>query len=122
MPVVGIRKKNGDFVLRQKLVKDSNGAPSKTLAQTGKISNSGFWDKFHEIVDFLIRHDIPLFDIGSANILVRRVSKTKLSPFLFDYKEMGAKYYPFQPWLLLRAGRRAKILRRAERIERKFRG
>lgn len=120
-PVLDVKPRGSNFILRQMPVLDFDGKPSKNLKQFGKVSNPEFWGRFHSIVDFLIKRNIPLLDIHPTNILVRRLSKTEAIPVLFDYKRMGAKHYSFQPLLLTKAGRRNRILKNARRIESMFR-
>ncbi len=119
--VLGIERRHGVVVLKQELIRDFDGNPSKNLEQAGKISDPKFWKRFREIVNFLAEKNIPFLDLAKKNILVKRKSQNTAVPVLFDYKRMDAKYYPFQPWLLTKNGRKNRLLRRAKKLEKEFR-
>lgn len=98
-----------------KIVRDSSGSISKPLSQFDQIENEDFWNKLDELESFIIKDDVPLFDISPTNVLVQ-ILGDEMNPVIFDYKRMGIKSYPFQPSLRFQSGRSEKIKRRFKRL------
>jgi hypothetical protein len=101
--------------LFQELIRDNSGSVSETLEQAINIP-ANYWMRLHELMDFLISNDIFLFDIRAYNILVYRQSNEMAIPVLFDYKRIGARTYPLQPWLRFKWWARKKMRRRIKTL------
>lgn len=120
--ILGIEGTPGHTILRQELITDFDDAPSKTLADTGRISDKNFWKTFEGIVEKFVENDIPMTDLDAGGILVRRISPNQCIPVLYDYKKMTPRTRPFQPFLWIKMGRKANLLRHAERIRKAHMG
>jgi hypothetical protein len=118
--IVGVQKKGREWVLQQELVRDFDGTVSRSLEESGPVLSPFFWKRFDEIMDFLTRNRVPLLDLRSSNVLVKRLGGDKSIPVLFDFKRMSARYYPAQPWIWTKKGQQKRLLRRAAAIRRSF--
>ncbi len=110
----------GVSVLYMEAVRDASGALSKTLEDTGPISSPSFWSRFDAMVEWLAQKRILVFDLNPKNVLVKWKSKTECIPVLIDYKIVGARNYPLQPWLWIPSQAMKKMRRKANRIPARF--
>lgn len=108
-------------VLYAEAVRDYDGTLSQPLEKTGRISNRSFWARYDEMVEWVVHQKIHLFDLTDKNILVKWKSPTECTPVLIDYKIMGARHFPLQPWLWIPFFAGNKVRRRAARNVMKYR-
>jgi len=114
------RKKDGT-VLEMEFVQDFDGQRSRTVRETGQISDPHFWERFQQVIDFFVENDIPFFNLSPGNVLVKRTTPKRSIPVFVDYKRMGLRSFPNQLVLLFKWGRRKKIQRKAQRLVQKYR-
>lgn len=91
---------NGRSASLSELITNENGGISKSLSKFGPVSDKNFWNEIDQLESLLLEKRIFLIDIRKENVMVKE-SEGKLTPVLFDYKRIGARTRPFQPWLRL---------------------
>ena len=98
-------------------IRDYDDKLSKTIEETGRIQDKGFWKLFFEVRDFFISNNISFFGgIDSKDILVKHLNATEAIPVFIDFKRTGSRQYLFQPWLRLNMFAKMKVERRFNRI------
>ncbi len=105
---------NGRSISRCRLISDSEGNISPSVAKYGQINNQHFWARLQELEEMFV--DIGFFpmDLKAENILVGTNENYDPEPIFVDFKRVGARTYPFQIWLQYRK----KLI---ERMRTKFR-
>jgi hypothetical protein len=98
------------------LVRNTDGSVSKSLEAHGAVPDKNFWSEFDNVARLLKDHDIYYFGISASNVLVREERGIK-RPVFVDYKRIGCRTYPFQPWLILPGQRAEKLDRAIEKLE-----
>lgn len=92
------QSQTGQRLLCSDRVRDCDGTYSRTLSQTGKVSNPGFWSGVTNIRDVLRSSKIYLLGVfhGGSQILVHKVSPDHWEPVILDVTKLGRQMYPFQ--------------------------
>ena len=92
------RSQVGKRLLCSDRIRDYGGNFSRTLSQTGEISNPGFWRHVTGICETLRSRQLYLLGIfhGGSQVLVHKVSLDDWRPVILDVTKLGRKMYPFQ--------------------------
>jgi len=114
-----IRKFRGRTVLAAERAMDFDGKTSKSISKNGKIESRLFWQKFRQLIDFIVEKNIPFNDISPSNILVKRISETESIPVLEDFKRM--RWFSMTPNSWIPSQRNRRLAERAGLIEQKYR-
>ncbi|MBN1156428.1 hypothetical protein JXA85_02345 [Candidatus Woesearchaeota archaeon] len=112
---------NGKSISIAERVLNDDGSEPKRLEEYGPLKNDYFWKRFKVIEDFLIENSLFLYDISNPRNMLVKNHNGRLIPVLFDYKMMGAKFFPLQLDLLFIAGRINKMTRRMQRVRDTYR-
>lgn len=97
------------------IIRDFDGSISRNLKEYGRVDSPLFWSWIFRIRDFALNNRIPMFDPCANNVLVKRLDETSAIPVYIDYKWMGPRVFPSQPWLWIPKFAEMKV-------KRKFRG
>ena len=89
---------SGKRLLCSERVRDYDGSFSKTLSQTGGISNPHFWEHVSGICEALRSSRLYFLGVfhGGSQILVHKLSRDHWRPLILDVTKLGRKMYPFQ--------------------------
>lgn len=115
------RVMRGGRVHQIRIVKDFDGAVSRSLRTTGPIQNEYFWKCFAELREWLRKQEIPFYDFSPRNILVKKLTPTNWIPVVVDYELVGSHSIPLQFLLRIPFFSRLKSARRADRLVRAYR-
>ncbi len=105
--------------LKQSIIKDYDWKISKNLKNFEFEIPDSFIIEINQLIEILLDSWIEPMDIWN-NIIIQEYSKWAFKPMLFDFKRIGYKTYPFQPWLFFsKKLRKEKVLRRLDRVLKK---
>lgn len=116
----GISKTNKGTTLYMEVVTNVDGMVSRSLAEEGLIRDPHFWKRFDAMVHWMRQQGIVHFALKPENIVVKHVSSAQSIPVLVDYKNMDPRRYFLQPWLAISSLAQKKMLRRYERLRKKY--
>jgi hypothetical protein len=116
------RAQSGSPLLCSDRLRDYDGAFSKTLSQTGRISNSQFWQEVAAICHLLRTSQLYLLGVfrGGSHLLVHKISPDHFRPVILDVTKMGRQWYPFQFNLWSRRSLEKKVERQLKRFMERF--
>ena len=105
-----------DGILKSELVRDFDWSISETLEQHKQVDSVEFWNRLMDIQRFILAQNIPFYTITSANIMVKKISKSNSIPVFTDFKHIGQRLFPLQMWLRIKLFSDIKIRRQFRRL------
>jgi hypothetical protein len=112
----GLETIDGQSVSICQLIRDSDGSISKSLKKFGPVDSVEFWDSIEHLRKIILDLGIPYFGVNADNIVVRQ-EESRVKPVFVDYKRVGMRTYPFQPWVCMRGKKAKKINRLFGRLD-----
>jgi hypothetical protein len=106
----GLETIDGQSVSIYQLIRNSDGSISKSLKNFGPVDSVEFWDSIEHLRKIILDLEIPYFGVNDDNILVQQ-EESRIKPVFVDYKRVGMKTYPFQPWVCMHGEKAKKINR-----------
>ena len=105
------------YWLIQSIIKDYNWDVSKNLKDFDYTKTDSLKREIKSLFKQLINEWIEPMDIWKNNIIIQEYSRWKYKPILFDFKRVGWRTYPFQPWLFFsKKLRQQKVYRKLDRV------
>ncbi len=120
--IYGVFDFKGETFSVSELIRDYDGEVSKSLNNyKGGISNDYFWMELDKLKMFLIDNKIEFVDVAANNIIVKKINENLYFPIFIDYKRVGNNiFFPLQLSLYFKKGRVNKMIRRFNRLIRKY--
>jgi len=105
----------GQSISISDLVLNDDGSFAKSLAKSGVILDTKFWNGLDEIETLLLSRKMFFIGINDDNVLVQTKNGVQ-QPVLVDYKWLGREAYPCQFWLRWEIGLRRKLKSKFQRM------
>jgi len=115
---VVIDSKRYGTVLIAERITNADGSTSRDLLHEQTIETE-FWEGFDRISEIFMRYAIPHFGLGGGNLVVKKDAES-VYPVLIDYKKIGARFFPLQPWIHLPFFAARKVARSMTKIRNEF--